>query len=120
MTALAVAIALVIGIVCSEVLARGARRDGWAARRLVVLREELQLFRGAHDDDARQRHLVRGGLATLTLSLAVLVSFAIIGVALAAPMMLLAWDSAQAGIYLAVSSASAIAWWWMRHARRGA
>jgi hypothetical protein len=120
MTALAVAIALVIGVLCSEVLARGARKDGWAARRLVELREELELFQAALDDDARQRHLVRGGVATLTLSLAVLVSVAIIGFAFAAPMVLLAWDSAQAGIYLAVSGASAIAWWWLRRAPRGA
>lgn len=120
MTALAAAIALVIGILCSEMLARGARSDGWAARRLATVREELQRFHGAADDDERQRHLVSGGLATVGLSSAVLAFIAAIAIAFAAPVVLLAWDAAQDAIYFAVSGVSAIAWWMMRRTRHRA
>ena len=119
MTALAVALALVIGVLSAEVLVRSVRRDAWPVRRLSVLRQELSLFHEADNDDARQAHLIRGGMATLTLSLAVLAAIAVVAAVFAAPMIALAWDATQSTIYAVVSGVAAIAWWMIR-GRRGA
>lgn len=118
MTALVVAIALVVGIVFSEVLFRNVRQGAWPARGLASARDELLAFRGADNDDARQHHLIRGGVATLKVSLAVLAAIAVCAAVFAAPMLLLAWSDRQSTIYVAASSVSAIAWWMLRRARR--
>lgn len=118
MTALAVAIALVIGIFSAEVLVRGLRQDAWPARRFAVMRRELGLFHVADNDDARQAHLIGGGMATLTLSLAVLAAIAVVAAVFAAPMVLLGWDTTQVTIYSVVSFVAAIAWWMVRRRPR--
>ena len=120
MTALVVAIALVVGVLFSEVLFRNVGGHTWPARRLTSALEELQSFRAADNDDARQRHLIRGGMATLTLSLAVLAAIALLAAAYAAPVFLLPWTEREATIYFAASSIIAIAWWVLRRARRRA
>ncbi len=118
MTALVIAIALVIGVAFSEVMLRNVGEDAWAVRRLAAVRNELQSFQKANDDDARQHHLIRGGVATLTLSLAVLAAIAVCALLFAAPMFVLAWSERQSTIYLVVSGIGAIAWWMLRRARR--
>ena len=120
MTALVVAIALVVGILFSEVLFRNAGSKAWPSRRLASALAEIQSFRAADNDDARQRHLIRGGIATLTLSLGVLAAIALLAAIYAAPMLLLGWTRDDATIYLAVSGIIAIAWWMVRRARRRA
>jgi len=120
MTALVVTIALIIGVLFSEVLFRNVRGDTWPARRFTSALDELQSFRAADNDDARQRHLIRGGVATLTLSLAVLASIALFASVYAAPMFLLGWTDREATIYFAVSGIIAIAWWMLRRALRRA
>jgi hypothetical protein len=118
MTALVVGLALVIGIVFAEVLLRNAGVNAWPARGFANMRDELQSFRRADNDDARQHHLIRGGVATLSLSLAVLALIAVCAAVFAAPMLLLPWSDGQTTLYLVVSTVSAIAWWVLRR-RRG-
>ena len=118
MTALAVAVAVVVGAICSELLIRNARKSAWPARRLSVMLRELRSFHAATDDDARQTHLIRGGLQTLTLSLALLVTIALVAAMFAAPILILSWDRTQSALYLAVTTISAIAWWLLRRAWR--
>jgi hypothetical protein len=120
MTALVVAIALVVGVLFSEVLLRNAGSRTWAARRLAGALAELKSFHGADNDDARQHHLIRGGMATLTLSLAVLAAIAVCAAVYAAPLLLLALTEREVTIYLVVSAIIAIAWWMLRRARRRA
>jgi DNA-binding helix-hairpin-helix protein with protein kinase domain len=120
MTALVVAIALVVGVVFSEVLMRSARKDAWPARRLAVARHELQCFSRADNDEARQAHIIRGGMATLTLSLAVLGAIAVIACIFVAPLYALDWDDRQSTVYFVASTVIAIAWWMLRRARQRA
>jgi hypothetical protein len=120
MTALVVAIAFLIGILFSEVFIRNLAAGAWPARRLASALGEIQSFRAADNDDARQRHLIRGGVATLTLSLAVLAAIALFAALYAAPMLLLAWTSREVTLYFAVSGIVAVAWWMLRRARRRA
>jgi hypothetical protein len=120
MTALVVAIALVVGILCSEVLVRSVRDNAWPPRLLADARRELQRFHVADNDDARQHHLIRGGLATLKVSVAMLVAMALMAAALAAPVYLLHWTDNQTAVYMGVSTVGAIAWWMMRRRRRRA
>ena len=120
MTALVVATALVVGVIFSEVLIRSTRKDAWPARRLALARDELQRFSRADNDDARQAHIIRGGIATLTLSLAVLAAIAVIACLFAAPLYALDWDDRQATVYFVASTVVAIAWWMLRRARQRA
>jgi hypothetical protein len=117
MTALSVALALVVGLLSSEILARCLRQDAWAVRRFAAMRDALQRFHAADNDDARQRYLIRGGMATLTLSLVVLAAVTIAGVAFAAPMVLLEWNATDSTVYGVVAGIVAIAWWHMRRPR---
>ena len=116
MTAL-VAIALAIGLLSSEVLARCMRQDAWPARRFATMRHELQCFHKADNDDARQAHIISSGVATLTLSLASLAVIGVIAIVFVAPIVLLDWNTTDSTIYSIDSAVSAIAWWMFRGRR---
>jgi len=119
MTALAVVVGLVIGVLVTECLARALRADAWLSRRAAASREALRSFRAATSDEDRQRHLIDSGTHTLMLSTSVLAALALVALAFGAPIYALEWDATQTTAYTAAASIGAIAWWlWRARSRR--
>lgn len=107
------AIGMICGVAVAEIPARLVRIDQ-AAARLRQIATDLQAFRHATDDDARQALAIRSGSRILGLGLATLgVILGMAGVAYLGSWALPAGDTDQMGYYVVASVAGA-GWWSLR------
>ena len=113
MTILVVIVSLVVGTVLAEIIIRtfGGR---WFRGQLREIGANLQAFRVAEGDDARQAQLLRSGRTTLQFSMVALgLVVGLMAIACLAPLAL-QWIGPQQITYLVVSSVAATVWWILR------
>lgn len=108
--------AVAAGVAIVELLAFADRRIGFA-RRLADVNAGLKAFQAAQDDDTRQALLLRTGMRTLAVSLLLLLTLAMAGLVMAAPLPLQAFTTTDMTLYMVVMTVAALAWWRLRRPR---
>ena len=86
-------------------------------QRLARIRTVLQAFHAAQDDDARQALLMRAGMATLSLSILLLVTLLVAGVVMGLPLLWIRPASFEMTLYMAALTLATLLWWRVRRSR---